>query len=78
MFQTSPTLFPGSGIKAAQVPSAALSFASLSLICVFVCVNARDAFLMGCHTCAVLSLFKSPRRITPSGRPRSVSFISSQ
>lgn len=79
MFQTSPTLFPGSGIKEAQVPSAAPSFASfVSHLCICVCINARVALLTGCHTCAIPSLFKSPRRITPSGRPRSVSFISSQ
>lgn len=78
MFQTSPTLFPGSGIKATQMPSAAQSFVSfVSHLCICVCKRTR-CVSDGLSHLWVLSLFKSPRQITTSGRPRSVSFISSQ
>lgn len=57
MFQTSPTLFPGSGIKAAQVPSAAPSFASfVSHLCICVCKCTRCISDELSHLCGTIPL----------------------
>ncbi len=77
MFQTSPTLSRAAVSKWHGCPVQLRPLWVLSLICVFVCVNAPRVSDGLSHLCGTIPL-QSPRRITPSGRPRSVSFISSQ